>query len=149
MFKNYGKDFLKKKSGSSETVFMVGDLNINSFYYDNNALVKKIFNLIFQRGFVTLIQGATFCCDCNWPHHKRCNTWKYHALRNHKSKHIWSFPYICYYNSCHKNKKYEKTKLTKRDFSNESIQNFQFLLENIKWDQLLPSNAPHDADNIF
>ena len=65
VFKNYCKDFLKKKSGSSKTVFMVGDLNINSFYYDNSTLVKKIFNLIFQRGFLTLIQGATFCCNCN------------------------------------------------------------------------------------
>ena len=48
-------------------------------------------------------------------------------------------------NSCNKNKNYEKTKITKRDFSNENIENFQFLLKNIKWDQLLPSNAPNDA----
>ena len=52
-------------------------------------------------------------------------------------------------NSCNKNKNYEKTKITKRDFSNENIQNFQFLLENIKWDQLLLSNAPNEAYNIF
>ena len=38
---------------------MVGDLNINSFDYGNNALVKKIFNLIFQSGFLPLIQRAT------------------------------------------------------------------------------------------
>ena len=59
VFKNYCKDFLKKKSGSSKTVFMVGDLNINSFDYDNNALVKNFFNLIFQSGFLPLIQRAT------------------------------------------------------------------------------------------
>ena len=59
MFKNYCKDFIKKKSGSSKTVFMVGDLNINSFDYDNSALVKKNFNLIFQSGFLPLIQRAT------------------------------------------------------------------------------------------
>ena len=40
--------------------------------------------------------------------------------------------------SSNKNKNYKKTKITKRDFSNENIQNFQFLLENIKWDQFLP-----------
>ena len=40
-------------------------------------------------------------------------------------------------NSYNKNKNYEKTKITKRDFSNENIQNFQFLLENIKWDQFM------------
>ena len=38
---------------------MVGDLNINSFDYDNNALVKNFFNLIFQSGFLPLIQRAT------------------------------------------------------------------------------------------
>ena len=59
MFKNYCKDFLRKKSASSKTVFMVGDLNINSFDYDNNALVKNFFNLFFHSGFLPLIQRAT------------------------------------------------------------------------------------------
>ena len=59
VFKNYCKDFLKKKSGSSKTVFMVGDLNINSFDYGNNALVKRFLNLMFQSGFLPLIQRAT------------------------------------------------------------------------------------------
>ena len=38
---------------------MVGFLNSNSFDYDNNALVKKFFNLIYQGEFFTLIQRAT------------------------------------------------------------------------------------------
>ena len=59
VFKNYCKDFLKEKSASSTKIFMVGDLNINSFDYDNNELVKKIFNPIFQSGFLPLIQRAT------------------------------------------------------------------------------------------
>ena len=37
--------------------------------------------------------------------------------------------------NCNKNKNYEqKMKITKRDFSDENIQNFQLLLEIIKWD---------------
>ena len=59
VFKNYCKDFLKKKTASSKTVFRVGGLNINFFNYDNNALVKNFFNLIFQSGFLPLIQRAT------------------------------------------------------------------------------------------
>ena len=51
--------YSKKKSGSSKTNFIVGDLNINSFDYDNNALVKYFFNLIFQSGFLPLIQRVT------------------------------------------------------------------------------------------
>ena len=58
VFKNYCKDFLKKKSISNKTVFMVGDLNINSFDYDNSALVEHFFNLIFQSGFLPVIQRA-------------------------------------------------------------------------------------------
>ena len=58
LFKNYCKDFLKKKSGGSKTVFMVGNLNINFFDYDNNALIQNFFNLIFQSGFLPLIQRA-------------------------------------------------------------------------------------------
>ena len=51
--------------------------------------------------------------------------------------------------SCNKNKNNRKTKITKQDFSNENIHNFQFLLKKIKWDQLLSSNAPNEAYNIF
>ena len=52
-------------------------------------------------------------------------------------------------NSCNKNKNYEKTKVTKQDFSSENIENFQFLLENIKWDQFLPSNTSSEAYKVF
>ena len=38
---------------------MVRFLNSNSFGYDNNALVKKFFNLIYQSEYFTLIQRAT------------------------------------------------------------------------------------------
>ena len=47
LFKNYCKDFLKKKSGCSKIVFMVEDLNINSFDYDSNILVKTFFKKLF------------------------------------------------------------------------------------------------------
>ena len=56
VFKNFCKYFLKRKSGSSKTILMVGDLNINSVDYDNNALVKNFCNLIFETGFLPLIQ---------------------------------------------------------------------------------------------
>ena len=68
-------------------------------------------------------------------------------IKANKSDHFPTFAVL--ENSYNKNKNYEKTKVTKRDFSNENIQNFQFLLENIKWDQLLPSKVPNQAYNIF
>ena len=154
VFKNYCKDFLKKKSGSSKTVFMVGDLNINSFDYDNNALVKNFFNLIFQSGFLPLIQRATRVTRTTATAIDHIitdaileSTMHSGIIKANISDHFPIFAIL--ENSCNKNKNYEKTKITKRDFSNENIQNFQFLLENIKWDQLLPSNAPNEAYNIF
>ena len=139
MFKNYCKGFLKKKSGSSKTVFMVGDLNLNSFDYDNNALVKKFFNLIFQSRFLPLIQRATSvtrttatATDPIITDAMLENTMLSGIKKANISDHLPIFAIL--ENSCNKNKKYEKTKITKRDFSNENIQNFQFLLENIKWD---------------
>ena len=38
---------------------MVGDININFFDYDKKELVKNIFNMIFQSGFLPYIQRAT------------------------------------------------------------------------------------------
>ena len=154
VFKNYCKDFLKKKSASSKKVFMVGDLNINSFDYDNNELVKKLFNLTFQSGFLPLIQRATrvtrttataighIITDAILESIMHCG-----IIKANISDHFPIFTIL--ENSCNKNKNYEKTKITKRDFSNENIQNPQFLLENTKWDQFLPSNAPSEAYNIF
>ena len=133
VFKNYCKDFLKKKSASRETVCMVGFPNSNSFYYGNNALVKKLFQSNFSNSIFTShtegYQSNESNSNFNWPHHNQCNTWKYHARPNHKRKYIWLFSYSFHFSSCNKNKNYEKTKKTKRDFSNKNIQNFQFLLE--------------------
>ena len=154
VFKNYCKDFLKKKRGSSKIVFMVGDLNINSFDYDNNALVKNFFNLIFQSGFLPLIQRATRVTRTTATAIDHIitdaileSTMHSGIIKANISDHFPIFAIL--ENSCNKNKNYKKTKITKQDFSNENIQNFQFLLENIKWDQLLPSNAPNEAYNIF
>ena len=147
VFKNYCKDFLKKRIASSKIVFMVEDLNINSFDYDNNELVKKFFNLIFQSGFLTLIQRATRVTRTTATaidHIKTDvtleSTMNSGTIKANISDHFPIFTIL--ENSCNKNKNYEKTKITNQDFSNENIQNFQFLLENIKWDQFLPSNAP-------
>ena len=133
---------------------MVGDLNIDSFNYDNNALVKNFFNLIFQSGFFPLIRRATRVTRTTATAIDHIitdaileSTMHSGIIKANISDHFPIFAIL--ENSCNKNKNYEKTKITKRDFSNENIQNFQFLLENIKWDQLLPSNAPNEAYNIF
>ena len=59
------------------------------------------------------------------------------------------FPIFAILENCKNCKNDGKTKITKRDFNEENIQNFHFLLENINWDQFLPSNAPNEAYNSF
>ena len=68
-------------------------------------------------------------------------------IKTNKSVHFSIF--IILENICNSNEANEKTKATKRDFSDENAKDFQFLLENIKWDRFSPSNAPNKAQNNF
>ena len=118
---------------------MVGDLNINSFDYNNNALVKDIFNLIIQSGFLSLIRRATritrkttIVIDHIITDAILESTMHSGVMKTNISEYFSIFTIL--ENSSNKNKNYEKTKITKRDFSNENFQNFQFLLKNLKWD---------------
>ena len=131
---------------------MVEDLNINYFDYDNNELVKYFFNLIFQSGFLTLIHRATRVTRATAIDHiitgAILESTMHSGIRKANiSDHFPIFPIL--ESSCNKSKIYEKTKITKRDFSNENARNFQSLLENIKRDQFWLSNAPNEAYNIF
>ena len=107
---------------------MVGDRNINSFDYDNNELVKK---LIFQSGFLLLIQSGTRVTRTTATAIDHIitdaileSTMHSGFIKANISEHFPIFTIL--ENSCNKNKNYEKTKITKRDFSYENIQNFQF-----------------------
>ena len=133
---------------------MVGDLHINSFDYEYNALAKNLFNLIFQSAFLPLTQRATrvtrttaTAIDLIITDATLESTMHSGIIKAIISDHFPIFAIL--ENSCNKNENYEKTKITKRGFSNENNQNFQFLLENIKWDQLLPSNVPNEAYNFL
>ena len=133
---------------------MVGDLNINFFDYDNNALATNFSNLIFQSGFLPLIQRVTrvtitaaTAIDHVITDAILESTTHSRIIKANISDHFPVFTML--ESSCNKNKNYRKTKITKQDFGNENIQNFLFLLENKEWDQFLPSNAPSEAFNMF
>ena len=129
----------------------MGDLNLNSFDYDNNESVKKILNMIFQSGFLPLIQRATrvtrttaTAIDYIIIDAILDRTMHSGIIKTQISDH---FPIFTILENCKNSKNNEKSKITKRDFSDENIQNF--LLENINWDQFLPSNAPNEAYNTY
>ena len=114
-------------------------------------LLKKNFNMIFQCGFLPLMQRATrvtrttattidhIITDAMFD-----KTMHSGIIKTQMSDH---FPIFTILENCKNCKNNEKTKIIKRDFNEENIQNFHFLLENINWDQFFPSNAPNEAYN--
>ena len=109
--------------------------------------------MIFQSGFLPLIQRATrvtrtaaTAIDHIITDAILESTMHSGIVKANISDH---FPIFAILENSYNKNKTAATKITKRDFSNENIQIFQVLLENIKWDQLLPSNAPNEAYNIF
>ena len=119
------------KVASSKTVFMVEDFDINFVDYDNNKLVKIFFNLIFQHGFFPLIQRATRVtrAAATAIHHiiteAMLESTMHHGIpAANISDHFRIFTIL--ENSCNKNKNDQKTKITKQDFNDKNIQDFQF-----------------------
>ena len=44
---------------NNKAAFLWGDFDLNVEDYDTNEIVKNVFNLIFQNGFLPLIQRPT------------------------------------------------------------------------------------------
>ena len=59
LFKSTLKDFLNKQEMSNKAAFLLGDLNLNALDYDTDKIIKNFFNLVFQNGFLTIIQRPT------------------------------------------------------------------------------------------
>ena len=109
--------------------------------------------MIFQCGFLPLIQRATRVTRTSATAIDHIITDAIFDKTMHsgiiKTQISDHFPIFTILENCKNCKNNEKTKITKRDFNEENIQNFHFLLENINWDQFLPSNAPNEAYNNF
>ena len=151
-FKDYCKELLSKKKTSRKNVFIVGDLNINSLDYESNEPVKNFFNLVFQNDFLPLIHRATrvtkttataidhIITDANFK-----NKMTSGIIKTDITDHFPIFTILEKYN---KNPP-EKTKLMKRDFTEENIHTFEFLLKNIDWNRFLPLDSPNLAYDYF
>ena len=133
-------------------VFIVGDLNINSLDYESNESVKNFFNLVFQNGFLPLIQRATRV-------NKTTATAIDHIITDAIFKKKMTsgiiktditdhFPIFTILEKYHKNP-LEKTKIMKQDFTAENIHAFEFLLKNIDWNRFLPLDSPNLAHDNF
>ena len=146
---DYCKELLSKKKTSGKNVFIVGDLNINSLDYEP---VKNFFNLVFQNGFLPLMQRATRVT-------KTTATAIDHIITDAIFKNKMTsgiikaditdhFPIFTILEKYNKNPP-EKTKIMKRDFTEENIHTFEFLLKNIDWNRFLPLDSPNLAYDNF
>ena len=94
-------------------------------------LVKKFFNLIFQSGFLPLIQRATRVTRTTATAIDHIitdaileSTMHSGIIKANISDHFPIFAIL--ENGCNKNKNYKKPKITNQNFGNKNIQNFQF-----------------------
>ena len=59
LFKDFCKYFLNKQEMSNKAAFHLRDFNSNTLDYDTNEVGKNFLNLVFQNGFLSLIQRPT------------------------------------------------------------------------------------------
>ena len=152
LFKDFCKDFLYKQEMSNKAAFLLGDFNLNALDYDTNKVVKTFFNLVFQNGFLPLIQRPTRITRTNAIaiHHILTNRVTENKIQSGIIKTDISdhFPIITFFKT-NETCSLEKTKFIKRDISSENIDTFKFLLENIKWENILPANSPDKTYETF
>ena len=108
--------------------------------------------MVFQNGFLPLIQRATrvtkttataidhIITDTIFKNKMTSGIIKT-DITNH-------FPIFTILEKCNKNPP-EKTKIMKRDFNEENIHTFKFLLKNIDWNKFLPLDSPNLAYDNF
>ena len=148
LFKDFCKDFLNKQEISNKAAFLLGDFNLNALDYDTNEVVKNLFNLVFQNEFLPLIRKPTRITRTSATAIDHILTYKvlsYGIIKTGISDHFPVFTGFKTNETC----SLEKTKSVKRGISSENIDTFKFLLENIKWDNILPAKSPDKAYETF
>ena len=131
---------------SNKAAFLLRDFNLNVLDYGTEEVVKSFSNLFFQNGFLPLIQRptrvtrtSTTAIDYILPNR---------VLENKIQSDIIKTDIVSQYSRSWKQKKHQ-TKFIKHDVSSENIDTFKFLLENIKWDNILPTNSPDKTYETF
>ena len=152
LFKDFCKDFLNKQEMSNKAAFLLGDFNLNASDYDTSKEVKDFFNLVFQNGFLSLVQRPTrvtrtsaTVIDHILTNRVLENKIQSGIIKTDISDH---FPIFTVFKT-NETSCLEKRKFIKRDISSENIDTFKFLLENMKWDNILPAKSSDKAHETF
>ena len=152
LFNDFCSDILNKQEMSNKAALLLGDFTLNVLEYNSNEVVKNVFNLVFQNGFLPLIQrptrvigtGAT-AIDHILTKRVLENKIQSGIIKTDISDHSPIFTVLKTNETC----SLEKTKFIKRDISSKNIDTFKFLLGNIKWGNILPANSPDKAYETF
>ena len=123
---------------------------MNGLDYNNNKVVKNFFNKVFQNGFLHLIKRPTRVTrtSVTLVDHILTNRVienKVHSgiTKTYISGHISIFTFLTTNETC----TLKIIKSIKRD--NENIDSWKFLLQNIKWERILPPNSLDKANETF
>ena len=130
---------------SNQAAFLLGDFNLNALDYDINEVVKNFFNLVSIQTLTSVTTTSATPIDHILTNTVLENKIQSGIIKTDISDHFPIFTVL----KTSETFSLEKTKFIKGDISSENIDTFKFLLENIKWDNLLPGSSPDKAYETF
>ena len=140
-FKKYLKNTFLKNKSACKTMYLVGDFNLNVLEYKINRKIQNFFDLIFQHGLIPIINKPTRVTKRNATaiDHIITNSYlssklKTGIIKTDISDHFPIFlvsetPDISTYPST--------TTIFKRYINDKSIKQFNLLLNEVNWDNVL------------
>ncbi|XP_065650966.1 uncharacterized protein LOC136079171 [Hydra vulgaris] len=136
----------------NKSVYFVGDINLNILDYDVNKQTNKFFNVIFQSGYIPIINkptrvtsGSATSIDQIITNEFINTKIKTGIFKTDISDH---FPTFIISNKCIQPDAYKK-KVTTRIINDTSIKYFHYLISCVNWNETLKNQNANEAYDIF
>ncbi|XP_065667861.1 uncharacterized protein LOC136088125 [Hydra vulgaris] len=151
-FKDHIKNLIENKLNLNKSVYFVGDINLNILDYDVNKQTNKFFNVIFQSGYIPIINkptrvtsGSATSIDQIITNEFINTKIKTGIFKTDISDH---FPIFIISNKCIQPDAYKK-KVTTRIINDTSIKYFHYLISCVNWNETLKNQNANEAYDIF
>ena len=150
-FENYIKNIIKNKLSKNKSVYFVGDFNLDMNMRHSNTKINNYYNVIYQKGYIQLInkptritrESATVIDQIVTKEFK--SKIKTGIFKCDISDH---FPIFLISQKCDNIYAKKIEKIT-RQIDEKSIENFNSLLADLNWDNLLDIVHTNKAYNKF
>ena len=152
-FQNYLKDFFLKNRKCSKPMYLIGDFNLNVINYETDSNIKNFLNLIFQNGLVPVINKPTRVTRTSATaiDHIITNTFTNSKLSTGIIKTDISdhFPNFLICDKTEIDTYSETTNIFKRYINEDSINNFNEMLNLASWENFHKITCPNKAYDSF